>query len=341
MNRCVIGFDISKEKVNYCLTWKGAKVQEGEISNNVKQLKVSINKMTLLAESLAGDEKYSISAVMEYTGLYNNLLVAALTKAEVEIHVEHPKNIKSASGIDRLKNDKVDAQKIAEYGYRFADKLKAWKPIEDNLQKIKILSAKRDQLIKGKNALTQGIKDFKKFHGDNYIQTCTEIDKQTEDFFEEQIKQIEKQIKRLIDQDIELKTNYELIQTVPGIGPVTAIALLILSGNGEKFENAKQLACYCGIAPFERSSGAYKGKARVSHAANKKVKTLLHMCAVTMTRSNSLFGKWYRKKVSEGKNPMSVLNALRNKILNTAFAVMKNKKRYSAGYIYEPAAICG
>lgn len=340
MKSFVIGFDISKDKVNFCLNEAGIKVHEGEILNDLKSLKATIKQIQSLVKSLSSGDQYSIRAVMEYTGIYNNLLVSALTKTPIEINVVHAANIKSSSGIDRLKNDKVDALKIAEYGYRFADKLTVWKPLSDNMQTIKILSAKRERLVNMKKSAVQGVDDFKKFHGSAYSKACENIDKQVATALDEAIQQIEQEINKLIEQDSELKTNYDLIQTIPGFGPVTALALLILSDNMLKFKNAKQLACYCGIAPFEKSSGKYHGRARVSHAANKRLKTLLHMCSVSVIKTNTDFAKWYNKKVDEGKNPMSALNALRNKMLNTAFAVVSNKTQYSATYSYQNNLAC-
>src|SRR5690606_15705011 len=155
------------------------------------------------------------------------------------------------------------------------------------------------------------------------------------DSIDASIKKFEKEIHSLIMKDSEIKQNYTLLVSVPGIGPVTARALIAYTDNFTRFENSKQLGCYSGIVPFEQSSGIYKGKSKVSHKANKRLKTLLHMCAVSASQTNSIFGKYYRRKILEGKNKMSALNALRNKILKTGFACVVNKTPYQQDYQYE------
>nr|WP_081485528.1 transposase [Bernardetia litoralis] len=95
-----------------------------------------------------------------------------------------------------------------------------------------------------------------------------------------------------------------------------------------KFDTAKQLACYCGVVPFENSSGKFKGKSRVSKMANKTLKTALHMCALSALQVEGELRTYYLRKVAEGKNKMSVINALRNKIIQRIFACVKNKTLY-------------
>ena len=341
MKSFIIGFDISKEKINFCLLDQGIHVHEGEVVNTAKGLQTFTRQMKSLIAGLGAKQEYEVKAIMEFTGIYNNLLLNALLKTEFQIYVVHASNIKSAGGIDRLKNDKVDARKIAEYGFRFGDKMKAWNPLDKNVQLLKILSSKRKALIKMKKSATQSQADYKKFHGANYTKLCLQIDSELKETLEKNIRKIEQEIERLIAQDSKLNESYKLMQTVPGIGPVTALALLVLTDNMVKFKSAKQLACYCGVVPFERSSGIFKGKAKVSHMANKELKTLLHMGSTTLTKTDTPFGHWYRKKISEGKNPMSVLNALRNKMLITAFACVKSGKPYSPQHVYSASLNCG
>ena len=80
--------------------------------------------------------------------------------------------------------------------------------------------------------------------------------------------------------------------------------------------------------PFENSSGKFKGKARVSKMANKTLKTALHMRALSAITAQGEMRDYYLRKVAEGKNKMSVINALRNKIIQRIFSCVKNKTLY-------------
>ena len=91
-------------------------------------------------------------------------------------------------------------------------------------------------------------------------------------------------------------------------------------------EDWRKLACYCGVAPFKHQSGSsIKGKTKVSHIANKKMKSLLNMAALSAKRNDIEIKEYYERKVEEGKNKMSVLNAIRCKIISRAFAVIERE----------------
>jgi transposase len=93
------------------------------------------------------------------------------------------------------------------------------------------------------------------------------------------------------------------------------------------FKSAKQIASYAGIAPFDYSSGtSIKGRTRVHHMANKDLKTVLHMCAISSLASNEEMKKYFARKVDEGKNKMLVINSIRNKLLSRVFSCVKNKR---------------
>src|SRR5204863_7838877 len=94
------------------------------------------------------------------------------------------------------------------------------------------------------------------------------------------IKTLDTKIQQLVKADPEIKALYELIVSVKGIGPIVATNLIVTTNCFMNFQNSRQLACYCGIAPFEMQSGtSLKGKSRVSHYANKKMKVLLNLAA--------------------------------------------------------------
>ena len=89
------------------------------------------------------------------------------------------------------------------------------------------------------------------------------------------------------------------------------------------------------MVPFEHSSGkSVRGKSRVSHFAHKDLKTLLHMCAVGCISRKGELRDYYERKLAQGKNKMSVLNAIRNKIVHRIFAVVRDNTMYQKNYQY-------
>ena len=137
--------------------------------------------------------------------------------------------------------------------------------------------------------------------------------------------------KRPIKLSIYEKINqqFELAKSVPGVGPQTAINLIVTTRCFSTFDDWRKLACYAGIAPFEYSSGtSIRGKTKVSSMGNKKLKSLLNMAALSAKKYDKQLHDYYEKKTKEGKNGMSVMNALRCKIVARVFATIKRETPY-------------
>jgi len=153
--------------------------------------------------------------------------------------------------------------------------------------------------------------------------------KRTIQLLQKQLLAVEKSIQELIDKNPVFNTQEKLLLTVPGIGKPTAANLIATTNAFTSFKNWRKFACYCGIAPFEYSSGSsIRKKTRVSHLADKKMKSLLNMAALSAKKSDAELKDYYDKKVKEGKNKMSVLNAIRCKIVSRAFAVIERNNPF-------------
>ncbi|MFC2138345.1 transposase [Bacteroidota bacterium] len=140
---------------------------------------------------------------------------------------------------------------------------------------------------------------------------------------------VEKQIDNIIQSLPEWNHNYRLIKSVQGIGDVLAKYIIIYTENFTQFNDPKKFACFAGIAPFEYSSGSsIKGKTRVHPFANKHLKSLLNLAAMGSIRYNSEYKSYYDRRTEEGKNKMSTLNIIRNKIVARIFAVVKRGTPY-------------
>ena len=83
-----------------------------------------------------------------------------------------------------------------------------------------------------------------------------------------------------------------------------------------------------------RSGSSIRSRAKVFHKANKYLKILLHLAALKAIQLKGKFKDYYGRKVAEGKNKMAVLNAVRNKIIHTVFALVKHGQKYDESYIY-------
>ena len=109
--------------------------------------------------------------------------------------------------------------------------------------------------------------------------------------------------------------------------------MLVSTNNFTGFENGRKYACYSGIAPFPNESGSsIKGKTKVSHLANKKIKTLLSNGANSAKSYDPEIKAYYQRKIKEGKDHKSVINAISCKLVNRVFAVVKRQTPYVSTY---------
>ncbi len=135
-------------------------------------------------------------------------------------------------------------------------------------------------------------------------------------------------MQRLIRADQELSRQYRLINSIKGVGPQTALMMIILTKGFTSFQTWRKFASYSGIAPFPNQSGKFAGRTQTSKLANKRIKSLLTMCAGVSIQYNTEMKLYYEKRINQGKNKMSTLNIIRNKLLSRIFAVVNRDTEY-------------
>jgi transposase len=249
-----------------------------------------------------------------------------------EAPLESALRIKHSVGLQRGKNDKVDAERIAFYAYRNQDSVKLWQATRPVIKELKTLTALRTRLINAKKQLKSSLQESEEFLGkalQKKMQRCCQHSLKA---LENDLTQVNKQLDELIRSDEELNRLFNLVTSVEGVGAVTAREVIVTTNEFKDFTEAKKYACYAGVVPFQHRSGtSIRGKDRVSHLANKRVKTLLHMSALSAINHCEELRDYYQRKVAQGKNKMSVINAVRNKLILRIFAVVKNNRNRVAG----------
>lgn len=273
--------------------------------------------------------------VMEHTGLYSYRLECFLDRHGVFFTKRSPLDIRRSSGIIRGKTDKADAKTIARYGWQKREELTPMHKEDDQHLKLRNLMAHRELLVTQAAAHKASLTELTHQLGKDMNAFIAISSQKVIDLLSEQIKQAEKQIKEIIGANEALKENLSLISSVKGIGFVTAVYMLLYTNNFQSFDDARKFNSYCGIAPFEYGSGtSIKGKTKISHLANKKMKSLLHQAAIIATVHDPQIRAYFERKRAEGKNKMSIYNAIRVKLVARMFAVVKRKSPFTINYTY-------
>lgn len=328
-----IGIDVSKNTLDLSVIHGKEILFHSKITNDPSGLK----EFWSILKSKPGFKLSNALFCMEHTGIYNQHLLNFLYAKKANICLEASVHIKLSSGLQRGKNDKIDAQRIAQYAFRNQDELKLWQPKRLVVQQLKHLAALRSRLLNAKKQLSVALSEisfFDKQAATDMKKTCNS----SLNALEKDVKQVEYKMSEIIDSDEKLKELFAVVTSVQGIGKVTATEMIITTNEFKDITEPAKFACYAGVAPFEHSSGtSLKGKPRVSHKANKTMKSLLHMAALVAICYNDDLKAYYQRKVEENKNKMSVINAVRNKLIWRIFACVKNNKIYEKNY--QPAIV--
>jgi transposase len=288
-------------------------------------------KSWLKSNAVSYDENTLI--VIENTGVYHRLIWSFCSKHNLNLHIGNAAHIKWSLGITRGKNDVIDSQRLCMYCYKQADELQATPPLNPIFIQLKDLMTSRTRLIAQLHSTKNYVKEIKSTNDIYLLNILEKSHKAAIDGIKKSITQIEAAIRKIVQEDEKIKANYELITSIPGIGEMTAIYIICCTTNFAAKISGKQLASYAGVVPFEHSSGtSIKGKNRVHKMANKELKRMLHMCALTSIKYIPEFKDYFNRKKAEGKNGMLVLNAIRNKLVLRIAAVVNNQTPYVNNY---------
>jgi transposase len=326
----IVGIDVSKKTIDVALSLNtgDTKFFEKQFLNNLKGFEQFSNWLKKQEGTIE-----ALLFCLENTGLYHRLLVGWLQQQSGFVWVEMPVQIKWSMGLQRGKTDRLDATRICKYAYRNQDQAENYTAMDKAVQQIADLMAARSRLLQCLKPLRLPIKELSDTGLSEAAKLVETACAKSIKALEQELEQIEQKLGQVIEQDPQLKETYLYIKSVRCIGLVAALQLLIYTNGFKRFDTAKQLASYCGVAPFEYSSGtSVKGRTKVSPMANKTLKAVLHMCAVSAVRNNKEMSAFYQKKVGEGKNKMSALNAVRNKLLHRVFACVRDKRMYTEDY---------
>jgi transposase len=321
-----VGIDISKLTLDIAVVKDGALILTKKIENSEKGIKEFLSTMKTDFHSTRGNTVYCA----ENMGIYAKFLMDVFTAKRVQICLESPLQIRLSLGMQRGKSDALDAIRIADYARKNLGTLKFWTPPRPCVEKLRSLRSLRKRLLKLRSIIQTSKTlegHFLSEPGRKDIGRYTEASLKA---IKSDIKVIEMEMEEIVDQDVHLRELMELITSVPHIGTMIGIEIIIVTNEFHDFNCPKKFSSYCGIAPFAKTSGtSVNKKPRISPMGNRDMKQLLHLAAIGSTRpGESSFKAYYRRKVSEGKHKMSVINAIRNKLVRVIFACVRDKKLY-------------
>ena len=325
-----LGIDVSKLTIDVRLH---VKQDYKQFKNTPKGFKAFVK----WAKRTSGFNIDQILICFEHTGLYSLPLAMFLSEHKVSFSMVPALEIKRSLGLVRGKNDKIDARRIAEYAHLRRETIKRYELPSKQVLKLQKLLSLRERMVKQREGYKASLKEYKEMLKKKDNEFLFKTQEKMVSNLGSLVKNIQKEIQSIIDGDEQMDSLFKLITSVKGVGPILAAHLLVFTNCFTSFDNSRKFACYSGIAPFEKQSGtSLKSKSRVSHYANKKLKTLIHMAACSAILCDPELKEYYQKRINAGKSKMSTLNIIRNKIVSRVFAVVNRGTEYVP--LYQHAA---
>jgi transposase len=290
----VVGIDVSKRKLDVFIDSTGEILS---LENDTQGSSTLLRKLKELPVGLI---------VIESTGRYSRRIACALHDAEFRVAVVNPRQVRDfAKALNQLaKTDQIDARILADFGRRIAPPVTA-RPSERQ-QELDALTSRRRQLV---DMRTQELNHQEETVGKVVIQQLRRHLR----LLDQQIEDIDREIARLIENDDDWDQRNRILQSVPGVGPVTAANLLAELPELGKL-NRQEIAALAGLAPYNRDSGTMVA-CRSIWGGRREVRTALYMAAVSASRCNPALKRFADRLRASGKKGKVVLTAVMRKLL--------------------------
>jgi transposase len=310
----ILGIDVSKAKFDVALLSPAGKSKSKVFGNDASgfaQLDAWLAKLGVA----------HMHACMEATGVYWEALGEHLADAGHAVSVINPARIKAfgvSEGI-RTKTDKADARLIATFCAR--NKPQLWQAPPVTLRALRALVLRRQAL------------DTMRTQERNRLQVAHPAVRESVQALiadlEEQMAEIEQRIRALIDQDPDLREQFKLLHTVPGLGEKTIAVLLSYFSEHHRFGKANKASAYVGLNVALRQSGSsVKAKSRLSKVGHSPARRALYMPAV-VAMTKTAWGKAFAARLrAAGKVSLQIIGAIMRKLVHITYGILKSGKPF-------------
>ena len=284
---------------------------------------------TALYKWLKADSIPDIHVCLEATGNYGTALATFLYEKNLKVSVVNPSRIKgfAASELSRTKTDKADSRLIARFCK--AAEPDRWRPVPTPVKKLQALVRRIGAL----NSMLR-MECNRRENADIDAQESVE---RMINHLKIEIESVRRAIKDHISNNPELKRQDDLLQSVPGIGAVSASLILSFMA-GKEFAKAKEVTAFLGLNPRHHQSGtSVRGKTRMSKMGDARLRCALYMPALVALKYNPDIRAFGQRLLLAGKPRMLVVGAVMRKLIHIIFGVLKSGTAFSSRIELKPA----
>lgn len=319
MSQFYLGIDVAKAKLDVALLHE-QRLTSGTFDNDEAGL-------VKLLKWLKQRQVQQLHACLEATGRYGEAVALKLHEAGYQVSIVNPRRIKAyaQSKLARNKTDQLDAKLIADFCA--SQHPLVWTPPSAAQRELQALSRHLDalkaDLVREKNRLSAGV-------------TATVVRQSITahlEFLEQQIAQLEQEIRDHIDRQPDLKAQAELLTSITSIGKTTAGVFLAEVPDVTSFAQTSQLDAFAGLTPRRYESGAsVRGKSYLVKIGNVRLRTAFYMPAINAIRFNPIVKALAERLRKAGKSEMTIIGAAMRKLLHLAYGVLKTGRPFDPNY---------
>jgi transposase len=313
-----LGIDIAKDTFAACLLTEQTSAA-GSFENSPAGL-------VKLDHWLKKRKATQVHACLEATGRYGEAPAEHLHAAGHTVSVINPARLKAfgQATLTRTKTDQTDAALLADFCRR--QQPAAWTPPDPVRRELRALVRRRESL----QHLRQ--QEANRLSSGEDSPTVLESLETLLTAITEQLAAIDKAIAQQVKSDPELKRQHDLLDSITGIGPKTAAALLGEIDFGI-YPSARQVAAQAGLTPRQRQSGtSVRGKPRLSKQGSSQLRRILYFPAIVAMRHNPIIRAFAQRLLDRGKPKMSVVCAVMRKLLHLCYGVLKTGLAFDPDY---------
>jgi transposase len=317
----ILGIDIAKRQFDVCLR-PPAQTQgprhNARFDNNAKGFRA-------LLRWLKKHQTSCVHGCLEATSRYGEALALFLYQREHDVSVVNPRRIHhyANSRLVRTQNDSVDAGLIADFCA--GENPRLWQPLAEDKRQLQDLVRARGFFVEQKQQCANRLETEGIHTRPHLRQHICQLEKT--------VAKIEKQIAALLQEKTELLRQVELVDSISGVGRLTAAVAVAELPPIEQFDHAGQAVAFAGLDPKRKTSGDTIATApRQSKMGSRLLRKTLYMAALCALRKNPVIMAPGQRLAAKGKTGKLAVGAAMRKLLRLIFGVLKNQKPFDPNW---------
>ncbi|QZE15924.1 transposase [Halosquirtibacter laminarini] len=314
----IYGVDMAKAKFDVCFSRNGKLIYK-TITNNFPAI-----------FKFLGSLSKDAAVVLEHTGSYGQKLIHSCLVMDIPVAVLSGYYVRNAFKNIKTKNDKVDSLIIREYALRFTDRLRWEKKVSVVFEELSRLLSIRQKTMKYIQTLENEMEARNQYPSSS-IFACTYCKDEIKNA-KKKVKLIEREMKNCIKSCSELNRYFKILDSIVGFGLMSITMLLVKTRGFTRLCNAKQMAAFAGVAPYQNQSGTVNKKSRTSKQCDQDLKTQFFMSASVASQHDPKMRYYKHVKKLEGKHHFVIMTNIANKMLRIAYALIRDNKEYQIGH---------